>query len=56
MTNSIFENKKGILILATLSCFLWGSAFPSLKVGYDILDLNNQTYLYKVLFAGYRFY
>ncbi len=56
MTRSIFENKKRHSHFSnTLLFFYGGSAFPSLKVGYDILDLNNQTYLYKVLFAGYRF-
>lgn len=55
MNTSIFEHKKWILLIATFACFLWGSAFPSLKIGYEVLDLNTKHYSYKILFAGYRF-
>lgn len=55
MSKSIFKQPKWILIIATFSCFLWGSAFPSLKVGYELLELNDKIYSYKLLFAGYRF-
>lgn len=56
MSKILFKQPKWILIIATFSCFLWGSAFPSLKVGYEMLDLNNKIYSYKILFAGYRFF
>lgn len=26
--------------LALLCCFLWGSAFPSIKVGYALFDIS----------------
>lgn len=49
-------NKSYIIaIVATLSCFLWGSAFPSLKISYRLLDIANSPWAVKMQFAGYRF-
>jgi drug/metabolite transporter (DMT)-like permease len=44
-----------VVILATTSCFLWGSAFPSLKYSYEVLSLKNVHFSYDLQFAGYRF-
>lgn len=30
----IFTNKINIIIIAIICTFLWGSAFPAVKVGY----------------------
>ncbi len=52
---NIFKNKYLVPILAIFACLLWGSAFPSLKIGFKILEIGDgDTYL-KILFAGYRF-
>ena len=43
-----------VCLLALLCCALWGSAFPCVKIGYDLLhiqDVGSQ-----ILFAGYRFF
>ncbi|MFW2489888.1 DMT family transporter [Clostridium chromiireducens] len=48
-----YTNRKNIVLLATLCCLLWGSAYPSIKVGYllfNIIDIGS-----KLVFAGYRF-
>lgn len=45
-----------IALLATFSCFLWGSAFPSLKISYEMLHLANSPWAVKMQFAGYRFF
>lgn len=48
-----YTNRKNIIILATLCCLLWGSAYPSIKVGYslfNVVDVGG-----KLVFAGYRF-
>lgn len=47
------QNKGLVLALATLCCLLWGSAYPSVKIGYGLFDI--QTTGAQVLFAGYRF-
>lgn len=43
-----------VCLLALLCCALWGSAFPCVKIGYELLhiqDVGSQ-----ILFAGYRFF
>ena len=43
-----------VAILALVCCALWGSAFPCVKIGYDLFcieDVGSQ-----ILFAGYRFF
>ena len=40
--------------LTLLCCFLWGSAFPCIKMGYDWLGIK--TVGEQILFAGYRFF
>jgi drug/metabolite transporter (DMT)-like permease len=52
---SIFENNLYTFIFATISCLLWGSAFPAIKTSYSLLGIGSAPYQYKILFAGYRF-
>lgn len=52
----LFKEKKFIILFATISCFLWGSAFPSLKAIFISLNLSNNDFNSKVLLAGYRFF
>lgn len=40
--------------LALLCCVLWGSAFPCVKIGYELLHIN--TAGGQILFAGYRLF
>ncbi|WP_278277930.1 DMT family transporter [Acetobacterium bakii] len=47
------QNKGVVFALATFCCLLWGSAFPSVKIGYSLFDI--QTAGAQILFAGYRF-
>ncbi|SUY46067.1 DMT superfamily permease [Clostridium putrefaciens] len=52
---TVFNKSYMVMILALISCFLWGSAFPSVKVGYEIFSIaGNDTYQ-KITFAGFRF-
>ena len=44
-----------ILTLATLCTFLWGSAFPAVKKGYEIFNIQGNDLAGKLLFAGIRF-
>jgi drug/metabolite transporter (DMT)-like permease len=53
---SVFSTTKGIVLFATLSCILWGSAFPALKYSYGVLGLTNVHFSYDLQFAGYRFF
>ena len=47
------QNQGLVLALATLCCLLWGSAYPAVKIGYVLFDID--TTGAQVLFAGYRF-
>ena len=51
----IFTNKKYIILLAILCTFLWGSAYPAIKLGYDVLGIDSDDSYLKLIFAGYRF-
>lgn len=58
MKQSIIDRIKNpyvVCLLATLCCALWGSAFPVIKIGYDLLDVSSGDYSSQILFAGIRF-
>jgi len=38
-----------------ISCFLWGSAFPSIKIGYELFAVGSADTASQILFAGIRF-
>lgn len=52
----IFTNKINIVIIATICTFLWGSAFPAVKIGYEIFNISSVDTYSKFIFAGYRFF
>lgn len=41
--------------VALVACFLWGSAFPSIKIGYSLFNIDGSDTMSQMLFAGYRF-
>ena len=45
-----------VFFLAMVCCFLWGSATPAIKVGYQIFGIDNTDTLSIILFAGIRFF
>ena len=48
-----YTNEKNIIFLAILCCILWGSAYPSIKIGYSLFNISDLGS--KLVFAGYRF-
>ncbi len=52
----LIRHKAALPVLATLSCLLWGSAFPVLKISNKLLGLVAQPVTAQILFAGYRFF
>ena len=44
-----------VCIIALICCLLWGSAFPSIKIGYQLLGIAGEDTMSQMLFAGYRF-
>lgn len=53
--NSIWSNKYFAAVMAVISCILWGSAFPVLKVTYAELGLAGNDIAARMLIAGGRF-
>lgn len=45
-----------VFLLAMLCCFLWGSATPSIKIGYQIFEISTSDTPSIILFAGIRFF
>lgn len=52
---SIFQKKAWVIIIAVFCSFLWGSAFPSLKITYQEMNMAGDDYFAKILIAGIRF-
>jgi drug/metabolite transporter (DMT)-like permease len=46
---------RTVLLLASLCCLLWGSAYPAIKQGYALLSIGRDDLAAQMLFAGYRF-
>ena len=43
-------------LLASVSCLLWGSAFPGIKIGYALFHIGALDAATQILFAGCRFF
>lgn len=51
-----YTNKINIIFIAIICTFLWGSAFPAVKVGYELFNIASSDVGGKLIFAGYRFF
>jgi len=49
------NNKYIVALLAVFCALLWGSAYPSVKIGYELFGMSNSGSYDKMLFAGIRF-
>ncbi len=54
--NNFITSPLAIFLLAGISCFLWGSATPSIKTGYALFGIESSATLDIILFAGIRFF
>ncbi|MDO4475558.1 MAG: DMT family transporter [Lachnospiraceae bacterium] len=50
---SVLTRPLVVMVLALLCCALWGSAFPCVKIGYELFGIQGPSS--QLLFAGYRF-
>lgn len=53
---NIFQKKWGVISLAIFCTFLWGSAFPVLKLSFTELQIGHSDTSAKIVFAGMRFF
>ena len=51
LTKTIF-----VWLIAAVCCFLWGSAFLSIKIGYRLFNISSSDTASIILFAGARFF
>lgn len=51
----ILKRKSVVFALMFCACFLWGSAFACVKIGYDMFDINKSSIPSLMLFAGIRY-
>ncbi|MFM1539676.1 EamA family transporter, partial [Helcococcus bovis] len=54
--NKIIKNRFSAYLLAILCMFLWGSAFPTIKTTYKILNIGANDYFSMIYVAGLRFF
>ena len=54
--SKFYTNRINIIIIAIICTFLWGSAFPAIKVGYELFNIAGTDVGTKLIFAGYRFF
>lgn len=52
----LYTSNVGIIVLAVICTLLWGSAYPCIKLGYDILGIAADDIPSKLVFAGVRFF
>lgn len=52
----IFTKPINVLLFSLLCTILWGSAFPSIKIGYQLFALAPDDIPGKLVFAGLRFF
>lgn len=50
-----WENNIVVIVGALICCFLWGSAFPFIKIGYSLLEIGTSDSASQILFGGVRF-
>ncbi|PRR80378.1 DMT family transporter [Clostridium vincentii] len=54
-SKEIFTKNINIFTLAVIATMLWGSAYPSVKIGYELFNIASVDTYGKILLAGYRF-
>ncbi len=52
---TILKKNWVVALLAMLCCLLWGSAFPCIKIGYNLFNIASDDTASQILFAGARF-
>lgn len=50
-----FSKPYVLIPLALFCCLLWGSAFPTVKVGYSLFNISADDTFSQIFFAGIRF-
>ncbi len=54
--NKLFSKSIFVWLIAGFCCLLWGSAFPGIKIGYELFNINSSDTFTIIMFAGIRFF
>lgn len=55
MKQKLLTNRLLVAGIAMFCCALWGSAFPCIKIGYEMFGIASSDTVTQILFAGLRF-
>lgn len=55
MKRETLQKPGMVCLLAAFCCILWGSAFPSIKIGYSLMHIDASDTAAQILYAGVRF-
>ena len=55
MADQILKRTPVVVLLALFCTILWGTAYPAVKIGYEIFAIDSADGFGKLLFAGLRF-
>ena len=55
MKKNIFSSRIGVILLAMVVSVLWGTLFPTIKIGYRVFGIDSSLVSSILLFAGLRF-
>ena len=51
----VLTGRLSVFIIMLFLCFMWGSAYPIVKIGYDVLSVDKTHTPSIMLFAGIRY-
>ena len=54
-SQNVLQKTWCVCLLALICCALWGSAFPCVKIGYELFHISSDETVTQILFAGCRF-
>lgn len=55
-TEEIMQKGIVVFLLTMVCCLLWGSAFPCVKIGYELFGINGSDTFSQIMFGGTRFF
>lgn len=56
MKKEMMQKTAVVWLLAMVCCLLWGSAFPCVKIGYELFRIDASDTTSQIVFAGTRFF
>ena len=56
MKPEVMQKTVVVWFCALICCLLWGSAFPCVKIGYQLFKIGASDSVSQIMFAGIRFF